>query len=82
MLTFINSIKMKKKNTYGFGNNAQPGGQGSPNKLQKLVGRHNLSAERKAAQIAIASYNIQECSFHENDFEDFTAKQKFTPLDH
>lgn len=73
---------MKNKKTFGFSNNAQPGGQGAPVKLQKLVGRHNLSAEREAAQIAIASYNIQECSFHENDFEDFTAKQKFTPLDH
>lgn len=73
---------MKNKKTFGFSNNAQPGGQGAPVKLQKLVGRHNLSAEREAAQIAIASYNIQECSFYENDFEDFTAKQKFTPLDH
>ncbi len=73
---------MKNKNTFGIGNNAQPGSQGAPVKLQKLVGRHNLSAERAAAQIAIASYHIQECSFHENDFEDFTAKQRFTPLDH
>ena len=68
MLTFINSIKMKNKNTFGIGNNAQPGGERAPVKLQKLVGRHNLSAEREAAQIAIASFNIQECQFHENDF--------------
>ena len=71
---------MKNKNHFGFGRNALSSGQGPSIKLDKLVGQHNLSVEREAAQTAIASFNIEQCSIHENEFLDVTAKQKLTPL--